>query len=208
MDLEEAVSQGDAIHLAGDQVQIVAQDGTADLVLDCNVGNATYTTADDGTMAITMGVSTLAFCENSQDQTFRDNLSAASIYFFDGENSSDGLGLSVSWAGDVDVDGYDEILVGAHQFNSDFGRVYVHSGRDGTTLFTFDGTLVLVADAVEAGTDIRGYFAWSLLDNFEWGEGFTQRFGLAWVDFATQDRRLKESGRWYGGVARENGFDA
>ena len=42
-----------------------------------------------------------------------------------------------------------------------------------------------------------GYFYWSLLDNFEWAEGYIRRFGLAWVDYATQKRTLKASGHWY-----------
>ncbi len=62
------------------------EDGTAGLVLDCNVGNATYEAGEDGTISITLGVSTLAFCEDSQDQTFRDSLAAATVYFFDGED--------------------------------------------------------------------------------------------------------------------------
>jgi beta-glucosidase len=49
---------------------------------------------------------------------------------------------------------------------------------------------------VQAGRDIRGYFAWSLLDNFEWAHGYTQRFGLVHVDFQTQTRTPKHSARW------------
>ncbi len=59
--------------------------------------------------------------------------------------------------------------------------------------------------AVEAGADVRGYFHWSFTDNFEWQEGYKERFGLVHVDFATQRRTVKDSGRWYGGVIRSNG---
>jgi beta-glucosidase len=61
-----------------------------------------------------------------------------------------------------------------------------------------------VAQAIADGADVRGYHAWSLLDNFEWAEGYGQRFGLTYVDFRTQQRTLKNSGRWYGEVAAEN----
>jgi beta-glucosidase len=61
-----------------------------------------------------------------------------------------------------------------------------------------------VARAMTEGADVRGYHAWSLMDNFEWSEGFSQRFGLAYVDFKTQQRTIKESGNWYGKVAAEN----
>ncbi|MFB6818087.1 GH1 family beta-glucosidase [Streptomyces sp. NPDC056347] len=54
-----------------------------------------------------------------------------------------------------------------------------------------------VADAVSLGVDVRGYFTWSLLDNFEWAEGYHQRFGLVEVDFATQRRTPRASFAWY-----------
>jgi beta-glucosidase len=81
--------------------------------------------------------------------------------------------------------------------------------RDTRRIDYYRGFLEQVALAIQAGADVRGYHAWTLLDNFEWAEGFEQRFGLAWVDFARPDRprRLKESGRWYGQVAADNGFD-
>jgi beta-glucosidase len=60
-----------------------------------------------------------------------------------------------------------------------------------------DGHLRALADAITAGVDVRGYLAWSLLDNFEWAEGYHQRFGLVYVDYATQRRTPKSSFAWY-----------
>ena len=54
-----------------------------------------------------------------------------------------------------------------------------------------------VNDAIEAGVDIRGYFAWSLMDNFEWAEGYLKRFGIVYVDYQTQQRTLKNSAKAY-----------
>ena len=59
--------------------------------------------------------------------------------------------------------------------------------------------------ALAKGVDVRGYFAWSLLDNFEWAEGFSKRFGLYHVDFATQQRTPKTSARFYRAVIQSNG---
>ena len=56
-----------------------------------------------------------------------------------------------------------------------------------------------VRQAREQGAPVKGYFAWSLLDNFEWSEGCLRRFGIAYVDFETQKRTLKASGQWYRG---------
>jgi len=71
----------------------------------------------------------------------------------------------------------------------------------------FQGYLGGVAEAIAKGADVRGYHAWTLLDNFEWAEGMSQRFGFVHVDFASGKRTIKDSGRWYAQVARDNGFD-
>ncbi|GAA1902971.1 GH1 family beta-glucosidase [Streptantibioticus ferralitis] len=60
-----------------------------------------------------------------------------------------------------------------------------------------DGHIRAVADAVAEGVDVRGYFVWTLVDNFEWAEGYTQRFGLVHLDHATQTRTPKASYAWY-----------
>lgn len=57
--------------------------------------------------------------------------------------------------------------------------------------------LAAVRRAIAQGADVRGYFVWSLLDNFEWAYGYADRFGIVHVDFATQKRTIKDSGRWY-----------
>jgi beta-glucosidase len=64
--------------------------------------------------------------------------------------------------------------------------------------------LVELHRAITDGYDVRGYFVWSLLDNFEWAEGYEKRFGIVHVDFATQRRTPKLSSRWYSEVIRNN----
>ncbi len=67
-----------------------------------------------------------------------------------------------------------------------------------------DAHLRAVADAIDRGVDVRGYFCWSLLDNFEWSEGFSQRFGLVHVDFETQRRTPRKSFEWYAELVRSH----
>lgn len=61
--------------------------------------------------------------------------------------------------------------------------------------------------AIEIGVPVKGYFAWSLLDNFEWAFGYSKRFGLIYVDYETQQRIPKSSAKWYGQVTRANSVE-
>jgi len=83
---------------------------------------------------------------------------------------------------------YDEVVAGRVH---DQDRIdYLHDHLDA------------VGAAIEAGADVRGYFVWSLLDNFEWAYGYDKRFGIVHVDYPTGTRTLKDSARWYGEAVR------
>ena len=64
--------------------------------------------------------------------------------------------------------------------------------------------LAAVKDGIDAGADVRGYQLWSLLDNFEWAWGYGRRFGMVRVDYDTQERIVKDSGKFYAAVIRAN----
>ncbi len=80
------------------------------------------------------------------------------------------------------------------------GQVHDPERIDFTTRY-----LQALARAAGDGVPLRGYLHWSLLDNFEWQEGYTQRFGMIFVDFPTQKRILKDSAHWYAAVIKSNG---
>ena len=61
----------------------------------------------------------------------------------------------------------------------------------------YEAHLCALSDAIDAGVNVAGYFAWSLMDNFEWAEGYVKRFGLVYVDFETQTRLFKHSAHAY-----------
>jgi beta-glucosidase len=73
--------------------------------------------------------------------------------------------------------------------------------HDAERVAYLDGHLRAVYDAIDAGVDVRGYFVWSFLDNFEWAYGYQKRFGLTWVDYPTGARLPKDSFGWYRTVA-------
>jgi beta-glucosidase len=79
------------------------------------------------------------------------------------------------------------------------GRVHDRSRID-----YLESHLLAVSRAVERGVDVRGYFAWSLLDNFEWALGYAKRFGLVRVDYDTYERVVKDSGFWYRNVIADH----
>ena len=65
--------------------------------------------------------------------------------------------------------------------------------------------LLALRAAAEGGADVRGYFHWALTDNFEWSEGYRERFGLVYIDYVTGARIPKDSAAWYAETVRANG---
>jgi beta-glucosidase len=59
--------------------------------------------------------------------------------------------------------------------------------------------IAAVANAADTGVPVAGYMVWSLMDNFEWSSGYAKRFGIVHIDYATQQRTLKDSAHWYRG---------
>jgi beta-glucosidase len=60
-----------------------------------------------------------------------------------------------------------------------------------------EGHFDAMGQAMEAGAPVKGYFVWSVMDNFEWAMGYSRRFGVVYVDYSTQRRVLKDSAKWY-----------
>ncbi len=86
-----------------------------------------------------------------------------------------------------------------------FDGVHVHDPR---RLAYLQAHLTQAHRAIQDGAPLKGYFVWSLMDNFEWSYGYTKRFGIVYVDYATQRRILKDSALWYAGVTRSGGLIA
>ena len=80
-----------------------------------------------------------------------------------------------------------------------------HSGNGKTALAESLLYMTGAIDRIGRGADVRGYFHWSLIDNFEWYSGYNERFGLYFIDYATGDRIPKDSAFWYARTAAANG---
>ncbi|WP_404389302.1 GH1 family beta-glucosidase [Humibacillus xanthopallidus] len=113
----------------------------------------------------------------------------------------------------IDPSGFTELLVGLSRRYPDLPLLVTENGSAFHDRVDADGRvrdtertdylrrhLGAVADALDAGADVRGYLVWSLLDNFEWAYGYDRRFGIVRVDDDTQERTVKDSGRFYAAV--------
>ncbi len=78
---------------------------------------------------------------------------------------------------------------------------------DGRRIAWYREVLAELARAIADGARVRAFHAWTLLDNFQWAEGYTERYGLIYTDFRNQKRTIKDSGYWYGRVAAANRLD-
>jgi beta-glucosidase len=121
----------------------------------------------------------------------------------------------IGW--EIYPDGLQEILTRVH-FDYRPGTIYVTENgasygtapgddgriRDAARVRFLHDHLVAARQAIAAGVPLAGYFAWSLIDNFEWAYGYGQRFGITWVDYQSQQRVLKDSGHWYRRVIGDN----
>ncbi|MBS1694479.1 MAG: beta-glucosidase [Actinobacteria bacterium] len=116
---------------------------------------------------------------------------------------------------DIDPAGLTEVLTRVHrdypplpilvtENGAAFADDRIEGGRvdDHDRVAFLAGHFGALADALDAGVDVRGYFAWSLLDNFEWAEGYAKRFGIVHVDYDTLVRTPKASADWYSAFIR------
>jgi beta-glucosidase len=119
----------------------------------------------------------------------------------------------------VEADGLTELLVRLHEEYVDVPIYITENGRavydyvdpegevdDEERVSYLDAHFRAAHDAMQRGVDLRGYMVWSLLDNFEWAEGYSKRFGIIFVEYGTQRRIPKMSARWYRDVIERNGL--
>jgi beta-glucosidase len=117
----------------------------------------------------------------------------------------------------IDATGLTDLLLRLHHDHPGLPLVITENGaafddrvdpdgrvRDDRRIGYLRDHLRAVEQAIDAGVDVRGYFAWSLLDNFEWSYGYARRFGMIHVDYETQRRTWKDSAHWYREVVSAN----
>lgn len=127
--------------------------------------------------------------------------------------SQEGPRTAMGWT--VDASGLEELLLDLHRAHPDLPLMVTENGaayddevgddgevRDPERIAYLRDHIAAAGRALAAGVDLRGYLVWSLLDNFEWAFGYARRFGLVYVDYATQRRIPKDSARWYAALLR------
>jgi beta-glucosidase len=129
----------------------------------------------------------------------------------------DGPLTAMDWS--IDATGLYDLLVRLHRDYDGLPLVVTENGaafddavdpsgavRDDARIGYLEQHLAALGRAIADGAQVRGYFIWSLLDNFEWAYGYSKRFGIVHVDFGTQRRVSKDSARWYRQVIAANGL--
>jgi beta-glucosidase len=132
--------------------------------------------------------------------------------------ASDRPRTDLGW--EIDPSGLDELLLRLHTDYPSLPLYVTENGAafddrpdahgrvpDQARIRFLDGHLRAAHRAIQRGVDLRGYFVWSLLDNFEWAEGYSKRFGIVYVDFPTQRRLPKDSALWYREAIARGGLD-
>lgn len=119
----------------------------------------------------------------------------------------------------IDATGLTDLLLDVHRAHPGLPMLITENGaafddvpgpdgivHDADRIAYLHDHLVAVARAIEAGADVRGYYLWSLMDNFEWAYGYAKRFGAVHVDYTTLARTPKASATWYSEVIRRGGL--
>ncbi len=116
----------------------------------------------------------------------------------------DGLHESLSWVRDT----YGDLPLYVTESGSSFEDSFDDSGavNDDRRLEYLQSHFSAAHRAIQDGVDLRGYFVWTFIDNFEWAFGYSRPFGLVHCDFETQERTIKRSGHWYRDVIANNGL--
>jgi len=131
--------------------------------------------------------------------------------------AQDGPRTATGWS--VDAGGLLDVLTWLHRSYPPVPLVVTENGaafddyadpegevHDPDRVRFLEGHFRAAHEALAQGVDLRGYFVWSLLDNFEWEEGYSRRFGIVYVDYPTQRRVFKDSARWYRDVIARGGL--
>jgi len=146
---------------------------------------------------------------------------------FDADENGEPVGVTVGTPERRNDMGWEDFPPGLHRIlvrlhrEYDVARIYVTENggawsdapdadgrvRDHRKIHYLHGHLHAALDAIDEGVPLKGYFAWSLLDNWEWAHGYPMRFGFYWIDYETQRRVAKNSALWYRDVIAHHGVD-